>query len=347
MRDRAEAAAGGSLQRPHDALAEALDVLAAAEAAGDDEVAAMAARAAGMAARELDDLPGAEALLRRSVRRARRSGLRVREGEGRLTLAHVLALAGDTRGGRREAAHAASLLEGPAAARALAQQAVIAQRTGHYAEALDGFRRALAVFRRHGLDADVALLRQNRGIVHAYRGELAAARADLDAARRHYERNAQELAAAEVVHNLGFVAALAGDIPAALRCYDEAAEAFRALRVRRPLGLLDRGEALLAGGLAADAHAVAAQAVAMVPGGSEGADHAEALLACARAALAAGRATEAEETARRAERRFRDQHRPPWAAVAAYVALQAEAGAGAVLRPARAAALAAELEAQG
>jgi tetratricopeptide (TPR) repeat protein len=345
--ERAAHAGALSTSHPAEALGQAEEVLAAARSVGDHEAAAVALRGAALAARELDDLPAAEASLRRAATLARRHGLRRREGEARLTLGHVLALSGRTAAGRREAARAALLLEGPAKARALAQQALISQRLGDYGGALEGYRRALAVFRRHGLDDDVARLRMNRGVASAYRGQLAAARADLEAAARWYEATGQGLARAEVEHNLGWLSALAGDVPAALRQYDEAAEAFRRLRVKRPMCLLDRCDALLAVGLATEAHATAATAVALLEGEREGTDHAEALLACARAALAAGEADEARTTAARAQRRFAEQDRPAWAAVAAFVALRAEAaGAGAVATR-RAGGLAAELEAAG
>jgi tetratricopeptide (TPR) repeat protein len=347
LAERAADAGARSIQRPAEALRDAEAVLAAAERAGDSEAAAVALRSAGLAARELEDLAAAEAFLRRAISLARRHGLPVREGEARLTLAHVLVLSGSAAAGRREASRATALLEGPARARALAQQALFCQRAGDYGAALEGYRRALAVFRRHGLEADVARLLVNRGITHAYRGELAAARADFEAAARWYDASGQELAAAEVWHDLGWVAALAGDVPAALRRYDEAAAVFRQLGVRRPLGLLDRCEALLAVGLAGDAHAAAAAAVAQLEGEREGTDHAEALLACARAALAAGQAAEARATAVRAEQRFRQQGRAPWAAVAAFVALRAEAAEGGAVTPDRAGALAGELAAAG
>jgi tetratricopeptide (TPR) repeat protein len=347
LRAQALDAGARALGHPAEALRDAEAVQDAAGRAGDHEALAMALRSAALAARELEDLTAAEAYLRRSVRLARRHGLGPREGEARLTLAHVLVLSGRTEAGRREAARAADLLEGPAVARALAQQALISQRAGDYGDALDGYRRALAAFRRHGLDADVARLLVNRGVVHAYRGELAAARTDLEAAAAWYEANGQELAFAEARHNLGWLAALGGDVPTALRRYDEAASVFRRLGLQRPLGLLDRCEALLAAGLAADAHAAAAAAVAALERGPEGTDHAEALLACARAALAAGKPAEARTTAVRAEGRFRQQGRRPWAAVAAFVALQAEVADGTTAGVDRLADLAGELEALG
>ena len=78
--------------------------------------------------------------------------MHAREGEARLSRALVLAFAGRPEAGHREAVRAAGSLQGAAVGRALAQEAAILQVLGRHAEALDANRRALVVFRRHGVD---------------------------------------------------------------------------------------------------------------------------------------------------------------------------------------------------
>ena len=66
-----------------------------------------------------------------------------------------------------------------------------------------------------------------------------------------------ESEAARACHNRGDVAFIRGDLPTALRLYDEAAARFAALGLDGVQLALDRSEALLAAGLAAEAAAVA------------------------------------------------------------------------------------------
>ena len=170
--ERARALAGEALRR-----------------AGPDAGAAAAAhRALGMAALELDDAGTAVAHLERAVRAGRRGGPQ-REAEARMSLALALLSRGRdparaARGRPRDAARRRRRT----AARCELQRAIILERLGRLDEALDGYRRAIAGFRRSGDRNGEARALCDRGVLQTYRGALGAAEADLrragDALRR-------------------------------------------------------------------------------------------------------------------------------------------------------------------
>jgi tetratricopeptide (TPR) repeat protein len=319
----AEAVVGLSLDRPAEAATLARQIFERAASEGDLESAAVAQRALGLVARELGDLAAAEVHLDRSVLVATQGALGQREGEARMSLASVLAISGRTGDALAQADRAAPLLTGGDAARLQVQRALILQRLGRHDEALEGYRVALHVFGLLGQSANRAGVRVNRSVLLAYRGDFYGAETDLREAEACYRELGLELVAAEVRHNLGFVASLRGDVPTALSCFDAAAEDFRRLGAARPAALLDRGQALLAVGLAGEARRLAQAAVAQLAASGMEADLAEGRLVLAQAALLDGEHAVARNEAQLARLAFVAQARPPWAALARHVALRA------------------------
>lgn len=312
-----------TLGRPVEAAALAARICRQAENEGDVDSAAVAQRALGLVARESGDLTTAEDHLRGSVATAAQGGLEHREGEARMTLASVLALGGRTGEALAEADCAAELLQGGDAARLQAQRALILQRLGRHDEALEGYRVALRELAVHGEGADEARVWNNRGILFAYRGELAAAEADLCRARARYRELGLDMAAADLCHNLGFVSALRGDVPAALANYDAAIAEHRRLGTIRPHALLDRCQALLAVGLTGEAHRLARAAVAQLGAAGMEVDLAEGRLVLSQAALRDGEHAESQVDAHLARKAFVEQGRAAWAALARHAALRA------------------------
>jgi tetratricopeptide (TPR) repeat protein len=298
------------------------------EAAGDAETTSRAERALGLAAKELNDLDGAVAHLRRAAAVARRAGLPVPEAEARMSLALTLAYRGQTAAALRQIELAAPALEGREAARLQMQRAIILARLGRQEEALDGYRRALAVFRQVGDGLWEARLLSNRGVLHGYRSEVAAARSDLHRALELGEELNQQYLTGAVCHNLGFVETRAGDIPCALAWYDRAEALWRSLKVPCAVLMLDRGEALLSVGLYQEGRAAASAAVAELERGKMAIDLAEARLMLAQASLLEGDHASALEAAGLAERAFARQQRRPWAVLARYVGARANWLAG-------------------
>jgi tetratricopeptide (TPR) repeat protein len=297
--------------------------MARRQAAGDAETTSRAERALGLAAKELNDLDGAVTHLRRAAAVARRAGLAVAEAEARMSLALTLAYRGQTAAALRQVDLAAPALEGREAARLQMQRAIILARLGRQDEALDGYRRALAVFRQVGDGLWEARLLSNRGVLHGYRSEVAAARSDLHRALELGEELDQPYLTGAVCHNLGFVETRAGDIPCALAWYDRAEALWRSLNVPCAVLMLDRGEALLSVGLYREGRAAASAAVVELEQGKMAIDLAEARLMFAQAALLEGDHAAALEAATLAERAFARQQRRPWAVLARYVGARA------------------------
>lgn len=252
----------------------------------DDETAAVALRALGLVGLELEGAPQALEHLRAAVAAARRAGSDARLAESRMSLAHALLMDGQSTAALRQAGLA---MKQPAARRdgRLAQQhALILTRLGRYDEALEGFRRALALVRRADCARDEVVVLLNRGTVQTYRGALRAATADLTECEALARRIGQPLFAAFALGNRGFVAARAGDLPGALKCYDAAEPVLaEASDTRRAILELDRCHALLAAGLHDEAVGCAGRVVELFERCAMATELTEARLTYAEAAL--------------------------------------------------------------
>jgi len=309
---------------PRRAKVLAEEIVLLAKARGDVEALTVAERALGLAALGLRDGHASVAHLRRAVRIAERAELPVRAAEARMSLGRALLHTGDSRGAFREIDAAGSALSGVAGARLQLQRAILLHHHHRLDEALDGYRTALGVFRRHGDRLWEARALNNRGLVHAYRGSLAAAGDDLGAAARLYSELELDLALAEVEHNIGWVAARRGDVPTALDYYDRSQERRRAQGVPLAYGLSDRCELLLTVRLVAEARTAAEQAVSELARGSMALELSEARLMLAEAALVGDDFETARSEAEAAAQSFARQRRPRWTALARYAALRAD-----------------------
>ena len=293
----------------------------------DPEALAVAWWAAGLAARQLNDLDDAGDALRKALVMADGSGLARRVGQIRSSLALVLLYEGDTQGALDEAEQATRGLSGGDLARNEMQIGLILQRLGRLDEALVRYRSALAGLRRSGDRLAMARLLSNRGVLHGYRGELDLGVADLEAARAIGERLGQNLIVAGCAHNLGFLEGRRGDVPAALAWFDRAEAAYEALG--RPPGMVEvlwanRGEMLLAAGLYAEAEQAVAAAIAGLQKTDNKTDLSETRLLAAEVALATRRPEEAIEAAAIAASEFTEQDRQAWRLLADYATLRAQ-----------------------
>jgi tetratricopeptide (TPR) repeat protein len=312
----------------------------------DRDAESTAERALGLAARELHDAGAALRHLRRAVRIATRAGLAQRTAEARMSLALVLSEAGRPGDALREIEAATPALDGLPAARLQMQRALALDRLSRFTEAMAGYSAALAAFRRLGDRLWQARALTNRGVLHTYQGSLRQAEHDLLAAERLYAELDQELAVAQVRHNLGFVAARAGDVPGALRWYD-LADVYFARSGRPAVALLDRGELLLQAHLLPEASGAAEAALAAARASRMGLFAAQARLMLAEVALGRGDRAAARAHATGAHRAFVRQDRPAWAALARYTALRAAPDPASARHRHRARAVAAELAETG
>ncbi|MDX6225002.1 MAG: hypothetical protein QOE64_1378, partial [Frankiales bacterium] len=332
-------------------------------------MASVAARALGLAHRELMQPTEAERRLRDAVRFAERGEHPERSAEARLSLAVELITAGHPRAALPELARAAAVL-GDAHAQIHNQLALVYERIGHWDEALAAAGRALAIAEAAGDTALCSIVLCNRGITRAYRGDLAAAEADMRRSRDlALEHAGERLAALDRQHNLGWILARRGRLPEALHQLDLAEAGISELGVPLAIYQLDRAEVLLAAGLFEEAREVASRAAEELADAGHQAELADAMLLAARAGLAAVRSTglgrglhasergalagQVADDARRAAELYDGQERLGWAAAARAVELGAE-GASAALEAglstsffARAADIAAELARRG
>jgi len=299
----------------------AADALEHARAARDHETASVALRALGMAALDLDDAATAVEHLRAAVDAARRARAPQRAAAARMALAFALLNQGQSTAALLQARIAARAGDGDA--QMALQHAAILERLGRLGEALEGYRRGLIAARRARDGQTQAKLLCNRGVLHAYRGSLRAAEADLRDALQIARALDQPLLAATMLQNLGWVATRRGDLPAALQHFDAAEPVIAQAGARHGVLELDRCHALLAAGLGQEARASAQRAVTRLEANAMAAELAEARLALAEALLADGDPETALGAAEQAAAQFSAQRRPGWAALAEHVAVHA------------------------
>ena len=234
---------------------------------------------------------------------------------------------GDAAAAEREITHAGELA--PPSARGLVELlvALLLQRTGRLDAALSAYGRSLTRLRRDGDHANVARLLLNRGTLRAYQGAFQAALDDLGESERLATELDLWVLVAMAAHNLGFALGRRGDVPAALAAFDraEAAYASQGDPPRLVAALAsDRCEVFLTVGLARDATLAAERALTLLGDAGDATHRSEARLLLARARLAQSDLDGARREAEAAAAAFRSARRAPWAAVADYVAMQAE-----------------------
>lgn len=303
--------------------ARALGLEALRGAGNDGRVASTAEHALGIAARCLSDLSASIAHLQRAVRAAELHGLGEEAAEARVSLVLTLAQCGDLAGALRQADEAAPGVRGLSVARLESNRATALMLQGRLDDALEGYRRALPVFRRHNDLLGEANLRNDRGLLHCRRGDLAAAQADLRRAEQLYSVLGCDDRVTNIRQNLAVVAARAGDIPAALALFDQADAYFEERGLVDSVGLYDRCESLLAARLLVETRQTAERAIEALEGEGRKGYVAEVRLMLAEAALLEGDAPVARVAAAQARRAFSRQGRSTWVALARYLSSRA------------------------
>jgi tetratricopeptide (TPR) repeat protein len=297
----------------------------------EDEAAAIALRVVGMSLR-FSDAAAACAKLEESIALSFRLGLPVRAAQARTSLVVVLSAAGRTRAALRQAATAETELQDPKHALDLARlrvnHALVLQRIGRIAEALACFDAAEPVLRRSEDTVWETVLRSNRGILLAYRGQLETAITDLRRGIELGESADLGTALCALHQNLGFALLRSGRIPEALRELARAERSAELVGVQLDMIYADRAETLLVAGLGAEALENAERAVAGQLAADLAFDAAESRLMAARAALAANLVGRAAQLAAQARAEFSKQRRYNWAAQAWQMELAARFAEG-------------------
>ncbi|MBS2545673.1 CHAT domain-containing protein [Catenulispora sp. NL8] len=324
------------LTRAHKALDRVLDQPAVGRAVaeevlaegGGDEAAAIALRALGLAFKETGDLPRAARTLRRAVSVGERVGAPYRAAQARMSLVVILADRGDTAAALAEAALAAAVLSGIDSARLDTNLGAVLARLGRTTEALAAFARAQPVLRTAGDDRWEALLLNTRAVMNTWGGRYREAEADLQRGLVVTERGGYSMLNAIIQYNLGYLSRQNGNIPAALDRLDTAAAVYRQHGRRGTPLLTDKAEMLLAVGLAAEAQATVATAIAEQQAGGFRFNLAESYLYQAWATLAAGEPGAAAEAAGTARAMFSRQRRGTWADLARHAEIAARFATG-------------------
>ena len=313
---------------PVEVLARAAGLPEAARRGGDWAASSVALRALGVAAMQVGDLAAAVRDLRAAVAAGQRAGDVELAGQARMSLAFALVQRGRTADAFSQIDLAVDQLDGLPGARARVQRAGLLQEVGRLDEALEEYRAALPVLRRHGDPQWETRLLSNRGLLHATRRSFGAARADLEAAAALCVDHDLGFAAAFVEQNLGTLEAQRGDVPAALRSFELAQAHYRRLGVEEGTLLVDRAELLLTTRLLDEARTTAEAAVRTHERQDRGNHVPEAQLLLSAVALVQGDTATAVAASERALAGFARLRRREWLALARYACQRARLAAG-------------------
>jgi tetratricopeptide (TPR) repeat protein len=294
-------------------LASAASLLAAA--GRDAEVRAVARHAVALVHAERLDLKSAMREARLALAAAVRAKLDQRAAEIRVTLAWLELERGRAGASMAHLDAAAPYLRGRSAARARCMRGLNLCASGQLSAAITELTASLPGLRRHGDTRWIANALIGRGIAYTYTDALRSADADFAKATEMWVSLGQHDRAGGATHNRGFVAVRAGDVPRALELFEQAVAVGLDLRVR-PEGMVDRAEAMLAGGLTDDARPALEAAASALAEAGRGTKLAEATLVAASCAVRQGDLIRAQAGAEDAARFFRGQGRSWWVPLA-------------------------------
>lgn len=312
-----------SIERdPGDVAREVRAVADAARIAEDWHTVSRAQAVLGRAWRMLGEIDLAQQALVDAVEMARRCADRELEADAHLGLAGALSAAGrqDDAFGHLDLVErlgSESLRD-----RAELQRAVLCRDVGRREEALELFTRAVPRLRRGERLLDLARVLANRGGILMSRGDVAAAIVDYEEAEALFRSVGQDFVALQVRHDLGCAAANLGDLPRALQLFDEVSTRFAEVGHDASVPLLSRAEALMIGGLTADALTFARDAARRLNAEGNQFAAAQALVTVGAAARVEGDYSAAREAADRAIEWFAAGGAAGWQHAAALEAMR-------------------------
>ncbi len=306
---------------PAQVAGHARQISAAARGAMDWPRLSRAQAVLGRALRMIGEIELAEQALDEAISAAQRASDDELAADAHLALAGVLSIAGRwpsafahldvvDRLGSKELRNVAEL-----------QRAALCSDAGRLDEALQLLTGAIPRLRRERRSHQLAPVLANRGGIRVRRGELAAAISDFEEAEALYRSIGQEFAAMQTRHDLGCAFATLGDLPRALQLFDEVSATFVELGHDASVPLLSRAEALLCGGLSADALGFSQDAARRLHAEGNHSAAAEALVAVAEAARLEGDYATGIEAASRAQEWFAARQSVGWERAAELEAL--------------------------
>ena len=291
------------------------------------EVQAKALTVVGLAHHYLGDLKQAVDCYQQAIDVSRTAGLVAPEAVARACLGPSKVSLGDAARAEQEIDRAEALATSSNRGFVGFCHAVVLQRTGRLLEASAIFARAIPWLEEVDDQPTLALAYSNWAVLLSYQGDLAQALQKLAAAEAIERRRDLRLLLAMDTHNMGFTLGRLGRLPDALAAFDRAEQAYSALgNPKRQVAVLqaDRCEALLLAGMVGEALAAGQRAVDALVGIGDLAHLMECRVLLAQAHLAGGDYAAAAAEAAEAARGFTDASRPPWAALAHYVEIQAD-----------------------
>ena len=205
------------------------------------------------------------------------------------------------------------------------QNGYIRVRAGDFESGLTHLDSAVALI-EHAEPAHASNILLNRGSLHMYRGQLAAARQDLSRSAELAAEHGLLVEEFKAKHNLGYLQFLAGNLALALKTMDDA-QAINA-KVSLAVALLDRARVLLEVGLHREADDTLIEAAALFRADRLHKELAEVELARAECALLDGEVAAARRLAGTARDRFRRRSNDRWRRDAELVLLHADLAAG-------------------
>lgn len=262
------------------------------------------------------------------------------EGLSAMSLSATLTYDGEFDRALRLVDRSIDLLEGDDRLMALSQRAGILRRAGRHQEALEAFEAAFASLDDSSDPSIVGDLWLNRGVLNGMLGDIDAGEADTQRALDMFLSYGWQKRAADMQHNLAWLAGRRGDIVRALLNFDLAESMYEEAGVPSLSIFPDRCETLVSAGLAREAMATAERSAAGLAATGDYVDEAEALLLVARAALLAGHTDRAREAAGHASALFAQQQRGGWSSAADALALESRLRSGDATRADIASALA-------
>ncbi len=285
-------------------------------------------RVMGNACRELRRVDESVAHLDAAVTEAQALADERLEGLAAMSLAATLSYVGDFDRSLDLAGRSVELLTGAERVAALSQRAGLLARAGRSELALTAFTEALAAADDASDPSIKGDLWMNRGVLLGWAGDVVAAEHDTVRALELFSRLGHTKRAADLRHNLAWLAGRRGDLVEAFRRFDAAERDYEALGLTGAAIFPDRSEALLAAGLTHEALALAERAVDGLEASGDDVDLAEASMLVARAALLAGDAERAAVASATATRLFERQDRGGWWAAATALQVEARRRAG-------------------
>ncbi len=212
--------------------------------------------------------------------------------------------------------------------RAELQRAVLCRDVGRREEALELFTRAVPRLRRAERRLDLARVLANRGGILMSVGDVAAAIDDYEEAEALFRSVGQDFVALQVCHDLGCAAANLGDLPRALQLFDEVSTRFAEMGHDASVPLLSRAEALMLGGLTADALTFSRDAARRLHAEGNQFAAAQALVTVGAAARVEGDYTAARDAVEQAKTWFAAGEAAGWQHAAALEAMRIQSDDG-------------------